>query len=207
MFEYSPLIAYTIALSVAAAIPGPGMVALVARSVSGGALCGFSMLFGLIIGDLIFLSFAVFGLALFANHFSALFVVVKWCASLYLIYLAWQFWTTKYEPVAIAGEIKKKVLISAWISGLTITLGNPKTIGFYLAIVPLVINLTTVSLRTWGLLLVPLTIFILLLVGAVFIFGALRMRRLLSNQGAQEKLFRGAALIMLIAALTMMFKN
>jgi len=64
MLEYTQVIAYIIALGIAAAIPGPGMIALVARSLSTGALTGFTLLFGIILGDLLYLSFAVFGLAL-----------------------------------------------------------------------------------------------------------------------------------------------
>lgn len=54
------------------------MAALVARSVSGGTLSGFCLLSGLILGDLTYLSFAVFGLAMIAEHFNALFQVVRW---------------------------------------------------------------------------------------------------------------------------------
>ena len=39
--------------------------------------------------------------------------------------------------------MKRKELLSAAVSGLTITLGNPKTIAFYLALLPLGINLET----------------------------------------------------------------
>ncbi len=92
MLEVSQIVTYTAALTVAAAIPGPGMAALVARSVSSGALAGFCMLFGLIIGDLTYLSFAVFGLSIIAHSFDTLFAVVRWGAALYLGYLAWQFW-------------------------------------------------------------------------------------------------------------------
>ena len=73
MIGATELAAYAIALGVAAAIPGPGMTALVARSVGNGAVAGFAMLFGLIIGDLCYLSFAVFGLAVVAKNFAALF--------------------------------------------------------------------------------------------------------------------------------------
>jgi threonine/homoserine/homoserine lactone efflux protein len=52
MLETTQILTYVVALAVAAAIPGPGMTALVARSVSSGALTGFAMLGGLILGDL-----------------------------------------------------------------------------------------------------------------------------------------------------------
>ncbi|GFZ59320.1 hypothetical protein PSE10C_34230 [Pseudomonas amygdali pv. eriobotryae] len=150
MLDLTQVLTYSAALGIAAAIPGPGMAALVARSVSGGALSGFCLLAGLILGDLTYLSFAVFGLAMIAEHFNALFQVVRWGAAIYLCYLAWQFWFADHQAIEIGKSAKKKELLSAVASGLTITLGNPKTIAFYLALLPLVINLETVSLQTWG---------------------------------------------------------
>ncbi|WP_426212915.1 LysE family translocator [Pseudomonas sp. TWR2-1-1] len=204
MLEFSQVLTYTAALAVAAAIPGPGMAALVARSVSGGALPGFSLLLGLILGDLIYLSFAVFGLSLVARNFDALFVLVRGCAALYLAYLAWQFWKAKPQPVTVGQPLNRQELFSAWLSGLTITLGNPKTIAFYLALLPLVINLQAVSLQVWGVMLVPLTIAVLFMVGGLFVLGAVRIRHVLASPRAQQGLFRGAAIIMLGAAAAML---
>ncbi|MGV7961829.1 LysE family translocator [Photorhabdus tasmaniensis] len=206
MLEVSQILTYTAALTVAAAIPGPAMTALVARSVSNGALVGFSVLLGLIIGDLTYLSFAVFGLSIIANSFDTLFVAVRWGASLYLGYLAWQFWFANHQPIDEDQPIKKKELVAAWLSGLTLTLSNPKTIAFYLALLPLVINMESISLQNWGLMLVPLTVLVLLSVGAVFILGALSIRHSLSSERAQRILFRGAAVIMFGTAVTMLIK-
>lgn len=206
MLDLTQVLTYSIALGIAAAIPGPGMAALVARSVSGGALSGFCLLSGLILGDLTYLSFAVFGLAMIAEHFNAMFQLVRWGAALYLCYLAWQFWFANHQAIEVGKPTKKKELLSAAISGLTITLGNPKTIAFYLALLPLVINLEAVSLQTWALVLVPLTILVLLSVGALFIFAAVRIRHLLSGQRAQQQLFRSAATIMVAAAASMLIR-
>nr|WP_273199806.1 hypothetical protein [Pseudomonas sp.] len=49
-----------------------------------------------------------------------------------------------------------------------------------------------VSLATWRLMLVPLTVLVLLSVGALFVLGAVRIRHLLSSLRAQQRLFRGA---------------
>ncbi|MBX8501823.1 LysE family translocator [Pseudomonas lijiangensis] len=204
MLDMTQILTYAAALGIAAAIPGPGMAALVARSVSGGTLSGFCLLCGLILGDLTYLSFAVFGLALIAEHFNALFQLVRWGAALYLCYLAWQFWFADHQAMAPDKKTAKKELLSAALSGLTITLSNPKTIAFYLALLPLAINLDAVSLKTWALVLVPLTVLVLLAVGALFILAAVRIRHLLSGQSAQRKLFRGAAAIMVMAAVSML---
>jgi threonine/homoserine/homoserine lactone efflux protein len=87
------------------------------------------------------------------------------------------------------------------------TLGNPKTIAFYLALLPLAIDLESISVQSWTFVLVPLTALVLLVVGAVFIFGALSVRRVLSSDRAQKLLHRGAAATMLTAAGTMAVKG
>lgn len=195
------------ALAVAAAIPGPGMTALVARSVNAGATTGFVMLAGLILGDLTYLSFAVFGLALLAKSFSMLFILVKWGAMLYLGYLAYCFWTAEHQDMNEERTPKKKDFISAALSGYTITLGNPKTIAFYMALLPVVINLEHISIQSWSMVLVPITILVLFAVGAVFILAALAVRKYLATKKAQTLLHRGAATAMLGAAGSMLMRE
>jgi len=123
MLDLTQALTYSAALGIAAAIPGPGMAALVARSVSGGTSPGFCMLAGLILGDLSYLSFAVFGLAMLAEHFNALFQLVRWGAAAYLCYLAWQFWFANHQAIEAGKPAQRKELLSAAISGVTITLG------------------------------------------------------------------------------------
>ncbi len=207
MLESTQIFAYMAALAIAAAIPGPGMTALVARSVSSGPITGFAMLVGLILGDLTYLSFAVFGLAVLAQSFSALFIVVKWGAVVYLCYLAWLFWNADHQPLNSTNTSRRKDLLSASLLGFTITLGNPKTIAFYLALLPVVIDIETVSIQSWAVMLVPLTILVLLAVGTAFIVGAIGVRHLLSSAKAQKVLHRGAAVTMLTAAGTMVVKE
>jgi threonine/homoserine/homoserine lactone efflux protein len=207
MLETTQILTYVVALAVAAAIPGPGMTALVARSVSSGALTGFAMLGGLILGDLTYLSFAVFGLAVLAKSFSAVFIVVKWGAVIYLCYLAWQFWTADHQSLEAVQAPKTKALMAAGLSGYTITLGNPKTIAFYLALLPVIIDLEMITVHTWGVILIPLTAAVLVCVGAVFILGAIAVRHLLSSKNAQKLLHRGAATAMLMAAGSMVARE
>ncbi len=207
MFESTQAFAFMAALAVAAAIPGPGMTALVARCVSSGASAGFAMLAGLILGDLTYLSFAVFGLAVLAKSFSILFVLVKWGSVIYLCYLAWLFWNADHQSLESPNISKRKGLLSAGLSGFTITLGNPKTIAFYLALLPVVIDIEKVTTQSWAFILVPLTILVLLGVGIVFILGAIGVRQLLSSVRAQKALHRGAAVTMVAAAGTMVVRE
>ncbi len=206
MLEFSQIISYALALGIAAAIPGPGMTALVARSVGSGTLAGFSMLAGLMIGDLIFLSFAVFGLAIVAHSFSALFVVIRWFSILYLMWLAWSFWNADHHDLSLK-DPSKKDLASACLSGVLVTLSNPKTIAFYLALVPLVLDLETIGIQTWATVLIPVTLFVLLVVGGSFILAALSVRRVLSGARAQNILHKSASIAMAAAAVSMISRE
>ena len=62
-------LAYSGALAVAAAIPGPGVTALVARALGSGFRSSLAMSFGIILGDLTFLTAVVLGLAFVAQTF------------------------------------------------------------------------------------------------------------------------------------------
>ena len=89
------LSAFTIAYTIAVLVPGPGVAALVARALGGGFRSAFPMVLGILAGDLIYLVFALFGLAAIAHWFGPVFVIVRWGGALYLLYVAWQFWTAK----------------------------------------------------------------------------------------------------------------
>ena len=97
----------------------------------------------------------------------------------------------------------RRTLIAAWSAGLAITLGNPKTIAFYLALVPVVVSLDQVTLATWLSTLVPITVLVLAAVGGAFVGGAAQARQLLRNQTAQRGIFKVAATIMAVAAIGM----
>lgn len=206
MIAITDIAAYALALGIAAVIPGPGITALVARSVGSGTSAGFAMLAGITLGDLLYLSFAVFGLALIAQSFNALFLVIRWVSIAYLLYLAWQFWHAGRHDLN-TGDIRGKDLGAALMSGLAITLGNPKTIAFYLALLPLVLDLNSITLFNWAAVLVPVTVAVLLVVGSAYILGAMAVRRILAGATAQRHLHRSAAVAMAGAAGSMILRE
>ncbi len=134
------LLAFTIAYVVAVLVPGPGVAAIVARALGGGFWSALPMIVGILVGDLIYLVFALFGLAAIATYFGPVFVVVRWAGALYLLYIAWLFWTAKPGSEQL-GPRKKEPWLRAFLSGFALTMGNPKTIVFYLALLPTVVPL------------------------------------------------------------------
>src|SRR6478735_5184832 len=134
------LAAFTIAYAIAVIVPGPGVAAVVARALGGGFRAAFPMVLGILAGDLIYLVFALFGLAAIATWFGPVFLVVRWGGALYLLYVAWQFWTAKPGSEQI-GAKRDASRWKTFLSGLALTMGNPKTIVFYLALLPTVVPL------------------------------------------------------------------
>ena len=197
--------AYALALFITAFIPGPGITALVARSAAQGPVAGAAMTAGLLLGDFVYLSLAVFGLSIIAEHFNLVFSVIRGFSVIYLLVLAWQFWHAKPSEMTVE-PITRRTLIAAAVSGFGITMSNPKVIAFYLALMPLVIDLNQITFGIWAGVLLPVTFSVLIFVATVYVAGAQALRQWLTTTNAQRWLNRGAAVAMTGAAVSMLIK-
>ncbi len=184
-------LAYSAALAVAVAVPGPGIVAMVARGLGSGFRATLPMAIGIALGDLVYLTAAVMGLAFVAKSFGLVFLAFKYFGAAYLMFLAYKFWTSgvgieKVEARRADGPV------ASFLSGLMVTLGNPKVMVFYLAILPAIVELSTITFRDY-LLLMVLTIFILMGILLPYLALATRTRALLQTPAALKRLSRIAA--------------
>ena len=66
--EMWPLLAFTLAITIAGATPGPTIITLVARVLAGGRANNIAFAVGLVIGDIAWLGAAVFGVAALATY-------------------------------------------------------------------------------------------------------------------------------------------
>jgi len=188
-------ITYAGALAIAAAIPGPGVTALVARALGSGFRAALFMAFGLLLGDLTYLTATVLGLALIAQTFGTLFLIVKWLGVVYLAWLAWTFWTTGITPETIQAKKGAGGFWASFLAGLTVTIGNPKTMIFYLALTPTLVDLRTITFADYAIL-ATLTVAVLLVVLVPYLILAARARSLLRAPRALKALNRIAAAFM-----------
>lgn len=193
-------ITYGGALALAAAIPGPGVTALVARALGSGFRSSLFMSFGLLLGDVTYLTAVVLGLAFVAQTFGTMFLIIKWLGVAYLAYLAYQFWTAGLMPENVEAKKGKSGFVSSFVAGLTVTLGNPKTMVFYLALVPTLVDLHSLTVADYGLL-VACTITVLLVVLVPYLALASQARWLLKTPRALKVLNRTAASFMAGAAM------
>ncbi|HBE91337.1 MAG TPA: hypothetical protein DDW55_02000 [Gammaproteobacteria bacterium] len=128
-----------------AIIPGPSVFAVVARSIASGFTHGLVTTLGLVAGDFIFILMAVFGLWTVAETMGSLLVVVKYLGGAYLIWLGIGIWRSRPELDEIEG-VNELSWASNFLSGLFITLGDPKAILFYVSFLPAFIDLSAISI-------------------------------------------------------------
>jgi len=128
------------AMFILAVTPGPGVFATVARSLASGFTHAIMVVAGIVCGDLLFLLLAVYGLSSIAELLGSLFVLVKYAGGLYLIYLGLRIWFTQPRLSQVQG-VRELSWKKNFLSGLVITLGNPKVILFYLGFLPSFIDL------------------------------------------------------------------
>lgn len=185
------ILAYAMALFIAAAIPGPGMTAIVARALGSGFRETFFMGLGLVLGDMVYLTAVILGLAFVAQTFQEAFMVLKFAGATYLLYIAWKLWTAGLLPQDL--QAKKSTSIGmSFLSGLFITLGNPKTMLFYVALVPTLIDIRGIGLSEYAVL-IGLTFAVLMAVLLPYILLASKARALLKRPSALTILNRTAA--------------
>ena len=197
MIPTTNLLAFALALIITAGTPGPSVAALVARVLTGGFRSVFPFLLAMWIGEVIWLTVAVTGLATLARELSGLFVAIKALGAAYLLFLAWRMWTAP----ATRGDAALPAQRSPWrmfFAGMMSTLGNPKIVIFYVALLPSLVDLSRMTLLAWGEL-AAVTVLVLAALDLSWSLVAARTRKMLSDTRARM-VNRVSAMVMTGAA-------
>ncbi|QKC96832.1 LysE family translocator [Mesorhizobium sp. NZP2298] len=137
-------LAYCAAVTLAAATPGPAMFAVITNGVSRGFLRAFMAGIGVAAGDAVLVTLALLGLVALAQTFEWIFLLLKYAGAVYLIFLGIRMWRASAaqsnEPRTAEARLSRSFLL-----GASIALGNPKAILFHASIMPLILNLDTLT--------------------------------------------------------------
>ncbi|MET0195161.1 MAG: LysE family translocator [Hyphomicrobiaceae bacterium] len=200
------LLIFAATLFVAAASPGPGIAAIVARVLGRGLHGAVAFTAGLAVGDVVWLTVAVLGLAAIANTFHLVFQVIKYVGVIYLLYLAYRLWTQAVEAREVVAETSTDNPVRLFLAGLAVTMGNPKVMVFYLALLPSLIDLQAVTLVGW-LELSLVTLSVLAVVFGSYVLLAARTRALFTSPRAIRMVNRGTGAVMASAAVAIAAKE
>lgn len=125
---------FLLAALVIAAIPGPGIFYVAARTLSGGRQAGIASTFGTALGGLVHVVAGSLGVSAIILASAQLFTALKLIGALYLVWLGITTFREAGdrlpEPVGPVGAAR------AFRDGVLVEALNPKTAAFFLAFIP-----------------------------------------------------------------------
>jgi threonine/homoserine/homoserine lactone efflux protein len=125
---------FLLAALVIAAVPGPGIFYVAARTIAGGRKAGIASTFGTALGGLVHVVAGGLGVSAIILASAELFTVLKFAGALYLVWLGIR--TFREAGVAQPGPIEPVGAKQAFRDGVVVEALNPKTAAFFLAFVP-----------------------------------------------------------------------
>lgn len=135
------LTGFLFALIIWVLIPGPAVFAIVGRALTSPPASVIKLITGILLGDLFYITIALFGMAAIGKILGEFFFIIRMVGAAYLIFLGLQLW---FRPPASPGSVPGPVgrdRYQSFLTGFSITLGNPKAILFHLGFLPTFFNL------------------------------------------------------------------
>ena len=159
---------------VLALIPSISAMTVAVRSASCGLSHGLITSLGIVVGDIVFIVIAINGLALLADLLGGQFNLVRFLGGAYLIWLGTVLWRSNSNIVGRPVKTEAS-LMSSFLAGLFITLGDQKAILFYFGFFPAFIEVSAVT---------PVDTAIIILIAAVAVGGAKAAYALMADRAA-----------------------
>lgn len=130
---------------VLALLPSVSVLAVSARAASAGFVHGAATSVGIIVGDIVYILLALFGLALLTEAMGEWSYLVKYVGGAYLIWMGLRLWKSGGDRISAEGQGQSSSLLSSFLSGLLLTLADQKALIFYLGFLPAFIDLSGIS--------------------------------------------------------------
>ena len=121
-----------------------------------------------------------------------MFSLIKWAGVAYLLWLAWNAWNSEAAIGQARGEACDKSPAGCVLAGFAVTMGNPKAMLFYIALLPNLVSAERLSFE----IVFPFylaVIVVLSTVFAVYIFAAETARRAMKSTRAVHNFNRATA--------------
>ena len=127
---------YFLALVILFLTPGPVWVALIARTVSGGAKSSISLALGVSLGDMLWPFAVYFSLSLLISPYSDILLIFRYVASFVLILMGLQIIYLRNKTLSEDHRLTKSGFIAGFYAGFIAVTANPKASLFYMTLLP-----------------------------------------------------------------------
>jgi threonine/homoserine/homoserine lactone efflux protein len=183
----------------AVATPGPGVAAVIARSLARGHAGAAAFIGGFVVGDLVWFSAAALGLGALAHSVPGVFAALKYAGAAYLLFLAGKLWLSPATAPLELDAALEQTRWQAFAGSLTLTLGNPKPMLFFLALLPTVVPLERLDATGFAEIACAIAVILPMVLG-VYVLAASHARRWFRSPRATKILNRGSGTLMAAAA-------
>ncbi|MGD9662196.1 MAG: LysE family translocator [Porticoccaceae bacterium] len=135
------LLGLFLVMSALAAIPSASVALVVVRSATVNVRNGIATAVGVVAGDLIFITMAMMGLVALSEIMGAFFVLIRYLAAGYLVWVGWQLIRHAVDTRVVNAGQAKGGMATSFLSGLALTLGDIKAILFYASLFPAFVDI------------------------------------------------------------------
>ncbi|WP_295101767.1 LysE family translocator [uncultured Microbacterium sp.] len=154
MFSAETLATFVVAAFVMVVIPGPTVLFTIGRAMALGRLGGFLSILGTALGSILLVVAVALGVGTVVAQSIVLFTIVKVLGAGYLVFLGVQAIRHRKDAAAtVTGPVARRSGVRLLGEGFVVGVTNPKSIAFFLAILPQFVDLHAGS--------VPMQLFVL----------------------------------------------
>lgn len=154
MFSAETLATFVVAAFVMVVIPGPTVLFTIGRAMALGRLGGFLSILGTALGSIVLVVGVALGVGTVVAQSIVLFTIVKVLGAGYLVFLGIQAIRHRKDSAAtMTGPAARRSGARLLVEGFVVGVTNPKSIAFFLAILPQFVDLHAGS--------VPMQLFVL----------------------------------------------
>lgn len=182
MIAASTLLAFVATCTLIEITPGPNMAYLAALSLSRGWRVGLAAVAGVALGLAAYGVAASLGVAAVIDNSRFLYDALRWGGVAYLLWLAWDAWSTAEDMDAEQALGENDARASAFRRGLITNLLNPKAGVFYVAILPEFVNPQAGQITLQTFMLSAIYVAIATAIHALIVVSASRVRGLLHRE-------------------------
>ena len=192
----SDIALYAFALFILFLTPGPVWVALTARCLHSGFSGGWPLALGVAVGDCLWPLLALLTLTQFAQVYAEMLVGLKFLAVAVFFFLGVQLIRMPVAQPVVAGRLTQPGVLTGFLAGILVILGNPKAILFYLGILPGFFDIESLSPAD-----ITVVVFCSALVpfmgNLLFIVAVNKARTLLTSDLARRRLNVGTGAVLI----------
>jgi len=198
------LLLYCGALLILFLTPGPVLLALTARGLSGGFHAAWPLALGVAVGDILWPLVAVLGISWILSVFDTFMTVLRWVACGVFILMGWALIKNAGKVISNNSRLTRPGMWAGFLAGLAAILGNPKAVLFYMGVLPGFFDLRHV---TW----IDVGVIIAASVAVPFIGNIVlaacvdQVRGLISSPNTLKKFNIGSGILLILVGVVIAF--